>query len=70
MRVCASAMEHDVKITDIPFVLVNNGEFYKFGAKIEVLPTTTFRYAAYVEGQERASTGNHAELEGLVAGLL
>ncbi|KAG0350920.1 hypothetical protein BG005_009569 [Podila minutissima] len=69
MHVCARALENG-NITSIPFVLVNYAEFYEFGNKIEVLPTTMIRYAAYVEGQERQSTGNSAELEGLVTGLL
>ncbi|KAG0035404.1 hypothetical protein BGZ82_005296 [Podila clonocystis] len=69
MHVCARALENG-NITDIPFVLVNYAEFYEFGGKIEVLPTSVIRYAAYVNGQERQSTGNSAELEGLVTGLL
>ncbi|KAG0202924.1 hypothetical protein BGX28_004710 [Mortierella sp. GBA30] len=64
MHVCARALEQG-NITTIPFVLVNYAEFYEFGGKVEVLPTTMIRYAAYVDGQERQSTGNSAELEGL-----
>ncbi|GJJ70645.1 hypothetical protein EMPS_02995 [Entomortierella parvispora] len=69
MHVCARALEQG-NITTIPFVLVNYAEFYEAGAKVEVLPTTVIRYAAFVEGREHASTGNSAELEGLVTGLL
>ncbi|CAO3572985.1 unnamed protein product [Mortierella alpina] len=69
MHVCARALE-DGNITTIPFVLVNYAEFYEFGNKVEVLPTTMIRYSAYVDGQERQSTGNSAELEGLVTGIL
>ncbi|CAO3563779.1 unnamed protein product [Mortierella alpina] len=69
MHVCARALEKG-NITTIPFVLVNYAEFYEFGGKIEVLPTTMIRYTAYIDGQERQSTGNSAELEGLVTGLL
>ncbi|KAF8944956.1 hypothetical protein BGZ47_003460 [Haplosporangium gracile] len=69
MHVCARALEKG-NITTIPFVLVNYAEFYEFGGKIEVLPTTTIRYTAYVDGQPRESTGNSAELEGLVTALL
>ncbi|KAF9310298.1 hypothetical protein CPB97_006084 [Podila verticillata] len=69
MHVCARALENG-NITTIPFVLVNYAEFYEFGGKIEVLPTSVIRYTAYVNGQERQSTGNSAELEGLVTGLL
>ncbi|KAG0283095.1 hypothetical protein BGZ96_012537 [Linnemannia gamsii] len=69
MHVCARALEQG-NITSIPFVLVNYAEFYEFGSKVEVLPTTMIRYAAYVEHREQASTGNSAELEGLVTGLL
>jgi len=69
MHVCARALENG-NITTIPFVLVNYAEFYEFGNKVEVLPTTMIRYAAYVDGQERQSTGNSAELEGLVTGIL
>ena len=69
MHVCARALEKG-NITTIPFVLVNYAEFYEFGGKIEVLPTTMIRYTAYIDGQERQSTGNSAELEGLGTGLL
>jgi hypothetical protein len=69
MHVCARALEQG-NITTIPFVLVNYAEFYEFGNKVEVLPTTMIRYAAYVDGIERQSTGNSAELEGLVTGIL
>ncbi|KAF9142857.1 hypothetical protein BGX30_002047 [Mortierella sp. GBA39] len=69
MHVCARALEQG-NINTIPFVLVNYAEFYEFGSKVEVLPTTMIRYAAYVEGQERSSTGNSAELEGLVTSIL
>ncbi|KAG9322621.1 hypothetical protein KVV02_002324 [Mortierella alpina] len=69
MHVCAKALE-DGNITTIPFVLVNYAEFYEYGSKVEVLPTTMIRYAAYVGGEERQSTGNSAELEGLVTGIL
>ncbi|KAF9909551.1 hypothetical protein EC991_008376 [Linnemannia zychae] len=69
MHVCARALEHG-NITTIPFVLVNYAEFYEFGSKVDVLPTTMIRYAAYVEGQEHQSTGNSAELEGLVTAIL
>ncbi|KAF9397640.1 hypothetical protein BGX21_008646 [Mortierella sp. AD011] len=69
MHVCARALENG-NITTIPFVLVNYAEFYEFGGKVEVLPTTMIRYCAYVDGQEYQSTGNSAELEGLVTGLL
>ncbi|KAG0262262.1 hypothetical protein BG011_000168 [Mortierella polycephala] len=69
MHVCARALENG-NITTIPFVLVNYAEFYEYGSKVEVLPTTMIRYAAYVDGRERSSTGNSAELEGLVTGLL
>ncbi|KAG0271328.1 hypothetical protein BGZ95_000871 [Linnemannia exigua] len=69
MNVCARALEQG-NITTIPFVLVNYAEFYEFGSKVEVLPTTMIRYAAYVNGEERQSTGNSAELEGLVTGIL
>ncbi|KAF9084700.1 hypothetical protein BGX29_008007 [Mortierella sp. GBA35] len=69
MHVCARALEQG-NITTIPFVLVNYAEFYEFGGKVEVLPTTMIRYAAYVDGQEHSGTGNSAELEGLVTGLL
>ncbi|KAF9283049.1 hypothetical protein BGZ68_005599 [Mortierella alpina] len=69
MHVCARALE-DGNITTIPFVLVNYAEFYEYGSKVEVLPTTMIRYASYVEGQETQSTGNSAELEGLVTGIL
>ncbi|KAF9378308.1 hypothetical protein CPC16_011374, partial [Podila verticillata] len=64
MHVCARALENG-NITEIPFVLVNYADFYEFGGKIEVLPTTTIRYAAYLNAQEQQSTGNSAELEGL-----
>ncbi|KAF9966293.1 hypothetical protein BGZ70_002740 [Mortierella alpina] len=69
MHVCARALE-DGNITTIPFVLVNYAEFYEFGNKVEVLPTTMIRYAAFVDGQEYQSTGNSAELEGLVTAIL
>ncbi|KAF9991351.1 hypothetical protein BGZ80_003634 [Entomortierella chlamydospora] len=69
MHVCARALENG-NITNIPFVLVNYAEFYEFGSKVEVLPTTMIRYAAYVNGTESNCTGNSAELEGLVTGLL
>ncbi|KAF9189438.1 hypothetical protein BGZ51_009614 [Haplosporangium sp. Z 767] len=69
MHVCARALEQG-NITSIPFVLVNYAEFYEFGGKVEVLPTTMIRYAAYVEGREYSTTGNSAELEGLVTGIL
>ncbi|KAF9334634.1 hypothetical protein BG006_001817 [Podila minutissima] len=69
MHVCARALENG-NITTIPFVLVNYAEFYEFNNKIEVLPTTMIRYASYVDGVECQSTGNSAELEGLVTGLL
>ncbi|KAG0296576.1 hypothetical protein BGZ98_000894 [Dissophora globulifera] len=69
MHVCARALEKG-NITTIPFVLVNYAEFYEFGGKIEVQPTTMIKYSAYVDGVERQSTGNSAELEGLVTGLL
>ncbi|KAF9117754.1 hypothetical protein BGW39_001828 [Mortierella sp. 14UC] len=69
MHVCARALENG-NITTIPFVLVNYAEFYDDGCKVEILPTTMIRYAAYVDGQERHSTGNSAELEGLVTGIL
>lgn len=69
MHVCARALEKG-NITTIPFVLVNYAEFYEFGGKIEVLPTAMIRYTAYVDGQEKQSTGNSAELEGLVTSLL
>ncbi|KAF9919577.1 hypothetical protein FBU30_010792 [Linnemannia zychae] len=69
MHVCARALEQG-SITTIPFVLVNYAEFYEFGNKVEVLPTTMIRYAAYVNGSEHQSTGNSAELEGLVTSIL
>lgn len=69
MHVCARALENG-NILSIPFVLVNYAEFYEYGGKVEVLPTTMIRYAAYVDGQEMSSTGNSAELEGLVTSLL
>ncbi|KAF9345970.1 hypothetical protein BGX34_004308 [Mortierella sp. NVP85] len=69
MHVCARALEQG-NITTIPFVLVNYAEFYENGEKVEVLPTTMIRYSAYVDGQEMSTTGNSAELEGLVTGLL
>lgn len=69
MHVCARALENG-NITDIPFVLVNYAEFYEFGGKIEVLPTSVIRYTSYIDGKECQSTGNSAELEGLVTGLL
>ncbi|KAG9073148.1 hypothetical protein KI688_000935 [Linnemannia hyalina] len=69
MHVCARSLEKG-NITTIPFVLVNYAEFYECGSKVEVLPTTMIRYAAYVEGREHQSTGNSAELEGLVTGIL
>ncbi|KAG0238494.1 hypothetical protein BGX31_003258 [Mortierella sp. GBA43] len=69
MHVCARALEQG-NITNIPFVLVNYAEFYEYGGKVEVLPTTMIRYAAYADGREISSTGNSAELEGLVTGLL
>lgn len=69
MHVCARALEQG-NITSIPFVLVNYAEFYEYGNKVEVLPTTMIRYAAYVDGNEISTTGNSAELEGLVTGLL
>ncbi|KAG0090307.1 hypothetical protein BGZ93_003037 [Podila epicladia] len=69
MHVCARALENG-NITTIPFVLVNYAEFYEFGSKIEVLPTSMIRYAAYIDGREYQTTGNSAELEGLVTGLL
>ncbi|KAF9340883.1 hypothetical protein BGX26_008844, partial [Mortierella sp. AD094] len=51
MHVSARAVENG-NITNIPFVLVNFAEFYEHGAKVDVLPTTTIRYAAFVDGQE------------------
>ncbi|KAG0369290.1 hypothetical protein BGZ54_010386 [Gamsiella multidivaricata] len=69
MHVCARALERG-NITDIPFVLVNYAEFYEFGGKVEVLPSTMIKYTAYVNGVEKQSTGNSAELDGLVTGLL
>ncbi|KAF9197578.1 hypothetical protein BGZ49_001919 [Haplosporangium sp. Z 27] len=69
MHVCARALEKG-NITTIPFVLVNYAEFYEFGGKVEVQPTTMIKYSAYVDGVERQSTGNSAELEGLVTSLL
>ncbi|KAF9898316.1 hypothetical protein BX616_004210 [Lobosporangium transversale] len=69
MHVCARALEKG-NITTIPFVLVNYAEFYEYGGKIEVQPSTMIKYAAYVDGVERQTTGNSAELEGLVTGLL
>ncbi|KAG0376314.1 hypothetical protein BGX24_007915 [Mortierella sp. AD032] len=69
MHVCARALENG-NITTIPFVLVNYAEFYEFGAKVEVLPTTMIRYASYVDGAEHSSTANSAELEGLVTSIL
>jgi len=69
MHVCARALEQG-NITSIPFVLVNYAEFYESGQKVEVFPTTMIRYGAYQNGEEISSTGNSAELEGLVTGLL
>ncbi|KAF9093508.1 hypothetical protein BGX29_009895 [Mortierella sp. GBA35] len=69
MHVCARALESG-NITTIPFVLVNYEEFYEFGTKVEVLASTAIRYAAYVDGREHSSTGNSAELEGMVTGIL
>ncbi|KAF9111299.1 hypothetical protein BGX27_005138 [Mortierella sp. AM989] len=69
MHVCAMALEKG-DITTIPFVLVNYAEFYEFGSKVEVQPTTMIRYSAYINGTEIQSTGNSAELEGLVTSLL
>ncbi|KAK3828529.1 MAG: hypothetical protein J3Q66DRAFT_363656 [Benniella sp.] len=69
MHVCARELEKG-NILTIPFVLVNYAEFYEFGGKVEVQPTATIRYAAYVDGEEASATGNSAELEGLVTSLL
>ncbi|KAF9438527.1 hypothetical protein BGZ76_007201 [Entomortierella beljakovae] len=69
MHVCAKALE-DGNIVNIPFVLVNYAEFYEYGVKVDVLPTTMIRYVAYVNGKEYSTTANSAELEGLVTSLL
>ena len=69
MHVCARALENG-NITTVTFVLVDYAEFYESGQKVEVLPTTMIRFAMFVDGQEHASTGNAAELEGLVTGVL
>ncbi|KAF9982951.1 hypothetical protein BGZ65_002340 [Modicella reniformis] len=69
MHVCARALERGNIIT-IPFVLVNYAEFYENGCKVDVLPTTMIRYSSYLDGSEHQCTGNSAELEGLVTGLL
>jgi hypothetical protein len=69
MHVCARELEKG-HITTIPFVLVNYGEFYVQGKRISIVPTVMIRYTAYVDGREHQSTGNSAELEGLVTALL
>ncbi|KAG0016431.1 hypothetical protein BGZ82_001092 [Podila clonocystis] len=69
MHVCARELEKG-HITSIPFVLVNYGEFYVQGKRISIVPTVMIRYTAYVDGREHQSTGNSAELEGLVTALL
>ncbi|KAF9572800.1 hypothetical protein EC968_009439 [Mortierella alpina] len=69
MHVCARALEQG-NITTIPFILVNYAEFYEDGQKVEVLPTAAIRYTAFVNGEVHGSTGNSAELEGLVTGIL
>lgn len=69
MKVCAKELEKG-NITSIPFVLVDFSNFYEFGKKIEVDPATVIRYMTYINGSEQSSTGNSAELDGLVTSLL
>ncbi|KAG0230994.1 hypothetical protein B0O80DRAFT_493869 [Mortierella sp. GBAus27b] len=68
MNLCASELEKG-NITSIPFVLVDYENFTEDGFKVENYPQS-IRYSAYLDGEETQSTGNSAELEGLVTSLL
>ncbi|KAK3831988.1 MAG: hypothetical protein J3R72DRAFT_238321, partial [Linnemannia gamsii] len=67
-HVCARALE-DGSIF-IPFALVNLAEFFDDGNKVEVDPAAMIRYTTYREGDELQSTGNCAELEGMITSLM
>ncbi|KAF9405266.1 hypothetical protein BGZ76_006619, partial [Entomortierella beljakovae] len=61
MHVCAKALEKG-SITTIPFVLVNYAEFYEFGGKVEIHPTTMIKYAAYINGVEQETVQSLKDL--------